>query len=165
MSAQTNYGFSTPIGAPGGLVDLAPHAIDSFVNEENSGVLLPGMGVVNGTAAGKQVKKPVTGKTAADFAGIVVNGRTTEYDTDGNLHIRKGAAVGVLRYGRIYGRIKAGLTINYGDPVYLIVATGNDAGYFTNVSTDNVAVKGRFLGNVDAGAQVAEIELFNQAQS
>ena len=165
MSVQNSYGFSTPIGAPGGIVDLAPHAIDSFVNEENNGVLLPGMGVVYGTNPGKQVKKPVTGKTAATFAGVVVNGRTFERDLDGGLYIRKTAAVGVMRYGRIYARIKHGLTINYGDAVYLIVTTGDDAGLFTNVSTNNVAIKARFLGNVDAASDVAEIELFNQSQT
>lgn len=25
MSAQTKYGYSTPIGAAGGIVDVAPH--------------------------------------------------------------------------------------------------------------------------------------------
>ena len=34
MSAQNKYGFSTPIGAAGGIVDLAPYAIDTFLNEE-----------------------------------------------------------------------------------------------------------------------------------
>ena len=30
MSAQTKYGYSTPIGAAGGIVDVAPHQIDTF---------------------------------------------------------------------------------------------------------------------------------------
>ena len=45
MSAQTRYGYSTPIGAAGGIVDLAPHAIDTFLNEEESGVLRFGVQV------------------------------------------------------------------------------------------------------------------------
>mgnify|MGYP000850572179 CR=1 FL=1 len=39
MSAQTKYGYSTPIGAAGGIVDVAPHQIDTFLNEEENGVL------------------------------------------------------------------------------------------------------------------------------
>ncbi|MGN9096384.1 hypothetical protein [Flintibacter porci] len=39
MSAQTRYGYATPIGAPGGIVDLAPYAIDTFLNDEENGVL------------------------------------------------------------------------------------------------------------------------------
>ena len=31
MSAQTRYGYATPIGAAGGIVDLAPYAVDTFL--------------------------------------------------------------------------------------------------------------------------------------
>ena len=30
MSAQTRYGYATPIGAAGGIVDLAPYAVDVY---------------------------------------------------------------------------------------------------------------------------------------
>jgi len=49
MSAQTRYGYSSPIGAAGGIVDLAPYAIDAFLNEEDTGKMQFGMGVVTGS--------------------------------------------------------------------------------------------------------------------
>ena len=163
MSAQTHYGYKTPIGAAGGIVDLAPHAIDTFLNEAENGKMMFGMGVVQGTKPGINVALPAAGATAAKFEGITVNGRTTEYDMDGKLALRQGASIGVMRYGRIYGRVAAGVKPAYGDSVYLIVS-GDEAGCFTNVAEGNVAIKARFLGGVDTAAQVAPIELFNMAQ-
>lgn len=159
MSAQTRYGYSTPMGHAGGIVDLAPYAIDSFITEAE-GVKF-GMGVVKGTNPGHTVAIP-DGSTAADFEGITVNNRTTEYDMDGKLHVRKGASVGVMRYGRIYGRVATGVEPAYGDTVYMIVS-GEEAGCFSNA--DGVAIKGRFLSGVDTLSGVAMIELFNQAQA
>lgn len=158
MSAQTRYGYTTPIGAAGGIVDLAPYAIDTFLNEEETGKLKFGCGVVRGTTPGKNVALP---KAAGNkFEGIVTNNLTTEYDLEGKLSVRNGASVGVMRYGRVYGRVATGVTPAYGDPVYL-VATGDEAGCFTNAADGAIAVKGRFLGTVDTTAQIAEIELFN----
>lgn len=165
MSAQTRYGYSTPMGAAGGIVDLAPYAIDSFINEEEAGVMKFGIGVVGGTKAGTTIKKPAEGATAAQFAGITVNNRTTEYDIEGKLHVRKGVSVGVMRYGRVYGRVADGITPAYGEALYLIVS-GEEAGFFTNASGDNtVAVKGRFMSGKDTTANIAMVELFNQAQA
>lgn len=163
MSAQTRYGFSTPIGAAGGIVDLAPYAIDTFLNEENTGVMKFGIGVVCGTKKGVNVKKPVAASTAADFVGIAVNNRTTEYDMEGTVHIRKDKAMGVMAYGRVYGRVKTGVAPAFGDAVYMVVS-GNEAGYFSNSADDGIAIKARFMGAVDSSNKVAEIELFNQAQ-
>ena len=103
MSAQTRYGYSTPIGAAGGIVDLAPHSIDTFLNEEEPGVMRFGVGVVQGSKPGINIALPDDKATAATFEGITTNNRTTEYDLEGELHIRSGAAVGVMRYGKIYG--------------------------------------------------------------
>lgn len=164
MSAQTTYKFSTPMGVAGGIVDSAPYAIDTFKNEEETGVMLFGLGVVTGTAAGVQVKKPVAASTAAAFEGIVTNNRTTEYDLEGKTHIRKGAAMGIMRYGRIYARVADGVTPAYGEAVFMI-KSGEQAGYFTNAAEGNVAVKGRFLSTVDSTNRVAVVELFNQAQA
>ena len=163
MSAQTSYGYSTPIGAPGGIVDLAPHAIDTFLNDEENGVMKFGVGVVDGATPGKTVKLPTGESKSTDFAGITTNNRHTEYDLDGKIRITKGRPVGVMRYGRVYGRVAAGETVAYGDAVYL-VASGDDAGCFTNSDSGNIAIKARFLGGVDAATLVAPIELFNQAQ-
>lgn len=173
MSAQTVYKYSTPIGMAGGIVDLAPYAIDTFLNEEDNGVMLFGIGVVKGTKAGTEIAKPASGATAADFEGITVNNLTTEYDMDGKVRILKASAVGVMRYGRIYARVMTGITPAYGDPLYIVV-TGDEAGYFSNeaatTGTNNatytsVAVKGRFLGTVDTSNGIAQVELFNQAQA
>ncbi len=162
MSVQTVYKYSTPIGQPGGIVDLAPYAIDSFTNEADDGALKPGMGVVKGTAAGVQANLPATGATAADFEGIVTNRRTYENTMTGGPEVKKGSTLGVMRYGRIYGQLAANEEPAYGDAVYLVV-TGNDAGCFSKTSTGNVAIKGRFLSAASDG--IAIIELFNQAQS
>lgn len=164
MSAQTRYGYSTPKGHAGGIFDLAPYAIDSFINEADTGVMKFGMGVVQGSNPGHNINVPAEGATAAKFEGITTNNRTTEYDVEGNLAVRKGASVGVMRYGRIYGRIAADVEPASGEAVYLIVS-GEEAGCFTNAAGDNaVAIKARFLSGVDTVSQVAVIELFNQAQ-
>lgn len=173
MSAQTAYKFSTPIGVAGGIVDIAPYAIDTFLNEEDTGNMKFGVGVVKGTKAGKEVKIPASGATAANFEGVTVNNLTTEYDMEGKINIRKAAAIGVMRYGRIYARVMTGITPAYGDGLYL-VTTGDEAGYFSNAAATSgsngathtaIAVKGRFLGTVDAANGIAEVELFNQAQA
>lgn len=173
MSAQNRYGYSTPIGAAGGIADLAPYAIDTFLNAEATGKLRFGMGVVKGEKPGTNINMPVKASTAGDFEGIATNNRTTEYDTEGKLSVRKGVGVGVMRYGRIFGRVSAAATPEYGGSVYLIT-DGEEAGYFTDTpagtaegSTDpaTIEIKGRFMGGVDTGTQIAVIELFNQAQA
>ncbi len=164
MSAQTAYRYSTPLGVPGGIVDLAPYAIDTLKNEEENGVMTFGIAVVSGTAKGVQIKKPVSGSTAADFEGVATNNLTTEYDLDGKIRILKGAPVGIMRYGRVYCRVADNVTPAYGDAVYFI-KSGEQAGYVTNSSTGTVAIKARFLGTVDESNRVAEVELFNQAQA
>lgn len=164
MSAQLSYRYSTPIGAAGGIVDLAPYAIDTLKNEEENGVMLFGVALVQGTAIGVQVKKPVSGSTADNFEGIAVNNLTTEYDLDGKIRILKGSPIGVMRYGRVYARVADDVSPAYGDALYFI-KSGAQAGYFTNSSDGTVAVKGRFLGTVDASNRVAQVELFNQAQA
>lgn len=166
MSAQNRYGYKTPIGAAGGIVDIAPYAIDTFFNAEETGKMMFGMGVVQGDNPGKNIAIPATGATAAKFDGITVNNRTTEYDVEGKLSLRKGASVGVMRYGRVYARVATGVEPAYGDAAYLVIS-GDDAGCFTNTSGANaIAVKARFLGGVDAtGAKVAIVELFNEANA
>ena len=161
MSAQTRYGFATPIGAPGGIVDLAPHAIDTFLNEEESGVMKFGLGVVQGSKPGVNIALPETGATADKFEGVTTNNRTTEYDLEGKLHVRNGAAVGVMRYGKIYVQVEDEDEPAYGDPAFLII-TGDDAGRFTSTenSGSTIAVNARFIGTVDNG--VAPIELMRE---
>lgn len=163
MSAQTRYGYTTPIGAAGGIVDLAPYAIDTFLNEEATGTLKFGVGVVRGAKPGSGIALPKGGETADKFEGVTTNNRTTEYDLEGNLSLRKGASVGVMRYGRIYVRVATDGAPVYGDPVYMIADGGDETGYFTNEADGNVAIKGRFISGLDAGSKIAQVELFNQA--
>ena len=51
MSVWTEYSQQTPKGAAGSLYDLTSHVVDSFMNEENDGVMGYGVGVVVGTRA------------------------------------------------------------------------------------------------------------------
>ena len=164
MSAQTTYNYTSTIGTAGGLVDLSPYAIDTFLNEEETGNMLFGVGVVQGSTPGTNVALPTEAATADVFEGVTTNNRTTEYDMEGKTHINEGAAIGVLRYGKIYVRVAADVEPAYGDALYLITS-GDEAGYFTNSDTGTVAVKGRFIGGVDTASQIAAVELFNQAQA
>lgn len=157
MAVQTSYNWTTGKGIAGGLVDLTDHVIDSFINEEDTGVLKPGFGVMAGTIPGKQIKVFKTGG-APVFEGVVNNNRTTEYDLDGHIRMLKGAGVGVVRRGRVWVRVPSGVTIAYGDGMFIIGA-GDDAGKFTNTdnSSANPAVPGRFIGPAENGIAPAEI--------
>ena len=163
MSAQTTYRWDTVMGAAGGIVDLAPYAIDTFLNEENDGVMQFGMAVVGGTNA-DQIKLPGNSASATDFLGVTVNNRSTELQINGDLVLANKKAVGVMRYGRVYVRVETGLTITPGSAAY-VIKSGDDAGKFTNSSSSTLAVKARFLSAVDGAADIAMVELFNQAQS
>lgn len=166
MAAQTQYKFGSQLGAAGGIVDLAPYAIDTFLNEEETGKMVFGVGVVHGTTEGTHIKLPTASAAVTDFEGVTTNNRTTEYDLAGKVYIRENASIGVMKYGRIYARVKTGVEPAYGDSVYL-VTSGDEAGYFSNASADGIAVKARFLKGVDtiANVQIAPIELFNQSQA
>lgn len=158
MSAQTSYGYKMVAGAPGGIVDLAPIKVDTFINKETSGTMKFGYGVIR--HSGNVCKLPVNGTTGDKFLGITVNNRSTEFDLEGNIYIREKAAIGVMRYGSVYARVASGLTIAAGDKVYLIIS-GTDAGKFTNVSGGTtIAVNGVFDGAADS-QNVAPITLLN----
>ena len=163
MSAQTTYRWDTVMGAAGGIVDLAPYAIDTFANEENDGVMQFGIAVVGGTNA-DQCKVVTSSSAATDFLGVSVNNRTTELAINGDLTIANKASVGVMRWGRIYVKVASGLTITPGEAAYVIIS-GDDIGKFTNSSSSTLAVKARFLSAVDGAADIAQVELFNQAQA
>lgn len=164
MGAQNRYGYISPLGSAGGIVDLAPYAIDTFINSEETGKMKFGLGVVVGDKPGTNIALPVEGATAEKFCGVTVNNRTTEYDLDGKLRVIKGAGIGVMKYGRVYGMLSKDIKPAYGDKLYLITK-GDETGYFTNVADGNVAVKGRFLGKNDISLGIAMIELYNQAQA
>lgn len=164
MSVQTSYGFKTPVGIAGGLFDLAPYAIESRLNEEDTGLLHFGTGVVQGSTPGTNIKKPVAASTAAVFDGITINGFSTQQNMAGEIELIEGQTVGVLRYGRCWVKVTGTANPSYGKELRLVIA-GDDAGSFTDAAiAENsiIAVKGRFIGGAKNG--IAPVELFNQAQ-
>lgn len=169
MSAQLTYSYSTTKGIAGGIVDINAYEIDTRINEEDSGKMNFGIGVVKGTVPGVDVKLPTSETAIGDFEGITNNNLTTELDEDGNLNIRRKADIAVMKYGRIYGRVYAPddtYEPKYGDAVYLITKEAGYEGYFCTSAgaAKGIAIKARFLNIYDAGAKIAAIELYNQAQ-
>lgn len=159
--AQLSYSYNTPKGVAGGLLEISPYQIDSRLNGETAaGSLKFGMGVVQGATPGKNVSIPTTTATADKFEGLVLTSFVQEMDMAGDIRLQPKQTIGVLRYGRAWARLPQGLTVSYGDSLYLIT-TGDDAGLFTNEATDNLAIKGRFVGEVDS-SDIAPIEIYNQ---
>lgn len=159
MAVQTTYNWTTGRGIAGGLVDLTPHVIDTFINEENTGVMKPGLAVMGGTVAGETIKIYASGGTPV-FYGVSTNNHTTQYDLDGKLRVLKGSAIGVLHWGRIYVRVATGVTPAYGEGLF-VIPSGDEKGFFTNTdnSTANPAIPGRFLGPVENG--IAPVEIYH----
>ena len=98
MSAQTTYSQSTPRGAAGGLYDLSGHAVNTRINAETGLTMKFGLGVVQGSVPGSEIKLPAAGATADKFEGITVNGYTNEMNSEGAVFISPGASIGVLQY-------------------------------------------------------------------
>ena len=115
MSAQTTYSQSTPRGAAGGLYDLSGHAVNTRINAETGLTMKFGLGVVQGSVPGSEIKLPAAGATADKFEGITVNGYTNEMNSEGAVFISPGASIGVLQYGKIWARIKPEDAPAYGD--------------------------------------------------
>lgn len=162
MSAQTSYNYTMPKGSAGSIYDLSPYTINTRKVEADDGVIGFGVGVVVGTSAGTGIALPTEASTLDKFEGITVNGYTTEMDMNGNTVVKKNASIGVMEHGKVWGKIKSGLTIAYGDPVHLILS-GDDAGLFTNVSSSTtpktLQINGaKFIGTKGDG-DVAPISL------
>jgi hypothetical protein len=159
--AQLSYTYTTPKGVAGGLYDISPYAVDSRINgEATADTLKFGMGAVQGTTPGTDVKVPATADTADKFEGLVLTGFASEMDMSGTVKLFPKQTVGVLRYGKAWARIADGIVVAYGEPLYLI-KTGDNAGLFTNVATSNMPVNGKFIGAADSNS-IAPIELYNQ---
>ena len=157
---QLNYSYQTAKGVPGGLADIAPYAIVSRVNgEETAGALKFGMGAVQGTNPGKDILLPDSESAADKFEGVVMTSFTQQQEMYGGIKLQPKAAVGILRYGCAWVRVAPDIAINYGDQLYLVI-DGDNAGYFTNDADDGIAVNGRFVSETDNGA-IAMVELFN----
>lgn len=155
MSVQTKYGNATAKGVAGGIYDMFHYAVDSRFNEEASGVLRFGVGVVPGTIPGSNVKLPTAESTAQKFEGVVLNGFDRQQDLEGKLFILNNQNVGVMRRGRVWVRLATGAAPAYGDPVCM-VTSGDEAGCFT--TEGGVTIPGRFIGAANNG--VAPVELY-----
>lgn len=158
MAVQTSYSYSTSRGAPGGIYDLSPRAVNARSAEEK---ILFGIGVVQGSTPGSNIAKPTKDSTAAEFEGVSVNGGTQEMDLEGKTVVKAGTTVSVMRHGRVWVRVEADTEIAYGEDLYLII-DGDCAGCFTNSGSEaaKVAVAGRFIGASGADG-IAPVELFN----
>lgn len=154
---QNNYGWNSQKNVPGGLVDSSPRSIISRANGEN-GVIKFGYGVVRGNNPGADVKLPTDSSTSAMFEGVVAAG-IAEHDLQGNVYNNPTKVLGILEWGKIWVRVPDGITVSYGDKVYLIIS-GDDAGKFTNDNTDTIAVGGMFIGSVDSG-DIAPVRMYN----
>lgn len=158
---QTSYSYQTPKGVAGGLFDISPKSIDSRINGETTADALKfGMGAVQGATPGTDVKVPTDTDTADKFEGLVLTGFVGEMDMAGDQKLQPKQTVGILRYGKAWARVAPGVTVQYGDALYLI-NEGEDAGLFTNDDEDAIAVKGRFIGPLDS-SDIAPVEIYNQ---
>ncbi len=162
--AQTSYSFKTAKGIAGGIYDLSVHTIATRRNEEETGKMTFGVGVVKGTTAGQQVKLPASGAQAADFDGIVINGGTTEENMAGEINVLKDVALGVMKLGHVWVKLSDEAVPAYGAKAYL-VPDGKQAGFFTDKSSaysayEKVAsTETGALKVVASGASTGEINL------
>ena len=140
MAAQTNYSYSTPKGVPGGKFDLSNDEVKSRVNDEADGAMKFGIAVAVGASAGNSVKIPATGTTAKDV-------------------IRKGATLGIITKGNVWGRIAKTANPEYHKPAYVIIS-GEEAGCFTDTSgATTVDISAKFGSEADKDNGIAVIEL------
>ncbi|GHU52705.1 hypothetical protein AGMMS49975_09060 [Clostridia bacterium] len=158
---QTQYGYNSQRGVPGGLFDSSPRSVISRANGETTPIAIKfGYGVVKGTTPGVDVVLPTSSSTADEFEGVVLSD-IAEHDIDGKIRITPTRMIGVMDWGKVWVIVPDDLTIAYGDAVYLI-NDGDDAGKFTNDSDGGIAVKAKFITAVDSG-DIAVIQLFNQS--
>ena len=161
MAAQLTYGFQIPVGVPGGLYDISPYRIDSRLNaEEEDGRMMFGMGAVRGPEPEHNVLIPNAASTPALFEGVIMNGFTTEMNMGGEVVVKHLDTVGILAWGKAWVRVAEDVEPAYKDPLYLII-NGDETGKFTNVATDAIRVRGRFVGGLGTGA-VAPVEIYNE---
>lgn len=156
MAAQLNYGFSTPKGVAGGKVDLADDIVISRTVEAEDGAFKFGMAVAIGTNAGDGIKMVSSSTAAKDVEGVLLHAANTEQDMNGKVVIKKGTTQSVMKKGHVWGRLAADAEATYKQPAY-VVASGDDAGCFTNVADGNVDI-GAVFGNIsDTGIAVIEL--------
>lgn len=159
---QTSYNFSTPVGIAGGLYDLTGYVCDSYNNGAEDGALKHGMGVVVKDTAGV-AHLPEAGSTILNFEGVLINGLITEHNLDGDIVVKKGHTVGVIKQGRVWARIAETSAPAYGKAV-LLITKGDKAGLFTTADDEDekanaIAVNAKFLTEKGSG-NIAAVELY-----
>lgn len=153
MAAQMDYNYGTSKGVPGGKVDISFDEVITRNNEAEDGVLKFGMAAAVGTVPGTGITVPGADTTAEKIEGVVLYHPNTEQDMNGNVVIKKGVSVGIMRKGHIWGRTAEGVTPAYGDKAYVSV-TGDDAGTFTNVADGALDIGATFGNATDDGIAV-----------
>ena len=140
MAAQLKYSYDTPKGVPGGKVDISFDNVDTRTNEEADGVLKYGMAVQTGTYPGTTVKVPTSGATKSAIEGVALSLPNTEQDMQGNVVVRNGATIGVMRWGKVWGRLASDAAPVSGQTAYVVV-DGEEAAsvYVKCASTDSGA--------------------------
>lgn len=155
MGVQKTYSYATAKGVAGGIYDMYHYPVDSRFNEEATGKLHFGVGVVTGKVPGSSVALPTGESTADNFEGVVINGFDRQQDLEGKLYVLNNQNIGVMRRGRVWVRLATGAAPAYGDALHMIVE-GDEAGYFANEG--GIAIPGRFISAASNG--VAPVELY-----
>lgn len=135
MAAQLDYGYHVSKGVPGGKYDLSMDTVVTRTNEEADGVLRFGMAAMAGSSPGTTVKVPVPGTTAEKIEGVVLHAENTEQDRKGRVVVPNNAPVGIMTFGKIWGRTSSDAVPVYGNKAYVVV-DGDEAGSFTSTSTE-----------------------------
>lgn len=151
---QANYGYVIPKGIAGGKVDLSFDEVVTRSSED--GKVKFGLAVQIGTAAGKQVKIPVTGATKDKIEGVALYEANAEQDMDGNVVLKKGVTISIMKKGKIWVRTAESANPVYGKPAY-VVLTGEDAGKFTDSQGSNLDIGAVFGAEKDTGIAIVEL--------
>lgn len=154
MAAQLDYNFETPKGFPGGKYDLAFDEVISRTVESASGAMKFGTFITKGTDARKQCKV-LDNATAADVLGVCLNGLINEHSMEGDVVVRRGQTVGVVRHGNVWCRF-TGENAPVAGGVAYIVASGENAGFVTADGTDAIDIGATFI-DVDAENEIAAV--------
>ncbi len=160
MSMNTNYGYETPSGVPGGIYDLSPHTVNSRITG-SAGVSL-GIGVVQGTSKGTEIVVPTSGSTEATFEGVTLNSFSHEMEKDGKVIIQKGATLEVMNQGKVWVKVsKNAKDVGYGVSANLVLS-GDEVGFFTTAADTTTEsklalTKVKFITAVSDGIAVVEI--------
>lgn len=156
MGVQTAYNFGMQKGVPGGLYDIAPYENHTYIV---SGTVTFGIGVVSSDGCIATV--PTADSTVENFAGMAMNGFTTQQDMKGNVVVEDGQSIGVLKYGNAWGVLGKNAVPARNKDVYLITS-GEEAGYFTTTedASTKIALKASFIDQADNG--IAPVRFYNQ---